>query len=104
MKTTLPVLGTWEWIIIGFIFIGFLCVVRVIYWGWRDGRKPTPNDLLFDLKWKIEYCILDEHSELYLFRQIKELRLRSDINKEHLSVLEAEFRRRFSVLHENDKF
>lgn len=79
--------------------IVFLYIVYYIIKGIRDKNHPTPDDLLHDLSFKIEYSVLDLHSELYLIDQIKMLRLRSDIDKERLNVLDQKFRERFKVLH-----
>lgn len=79
----------------------FLYVVFYIYKGIRAGKKPTPDDLLHDLNFKIQYCEVNDHSELYLIQQIKELRIHPDIDKERLNVLDIKFRQRFSSLHES---
>lgn len=93
---------TLTFICIIILILVFLWTAKQLWKEWKDGRKPTPDDLLFDLKFKIECSIIDLHSELYLIQSFKELRARSDINKEKLQVLYTQFVRRFSVLHEGN--
>ena len=87
------------------IFSGmFVFIVKQLYKEWKEGRSSQPEDILFDLNFKIMYSIVCNHSELYLIKLIKEYRIRPDINKEKLEVLEMKFIRRFCQLHEIDEY
>jgi hypothetical protein len=92
------------WLILSGFVILFLWCLRYLWRGWVDINKPTPDDLLHDLNFKITHSIIGNHSELYLIKQIKELNQRQDIDKKKLLILDIKFRQRFSVLHEIDEF
>lgn len=80
----------------------FLYLIYYLIKGRRDRNHPTPDDLLYDLNFKIEYAMIDSHSEKYLNDMIKEYWNRSDMDKEKLDVLNRKFHDRFEILHIKD--
>ena len=97
MNVQVPI---WILVLAGIVF---LWSIRELWLEWKEGLKYHPNDDLTDLEFKIEYSLIDEHSELYLIQQIKELRLRPEIDQKRLNELDIIFRQRFQELHINDK-
>jgi len=88
-------------ILIGLMFISICIFLRN---EWKEGRGASPNDLLHMLNFKIENCMMDDHSEIYIEREIEQFKKRLDIDKEKLSALEKKFKERFKLLHEGNKF
>jgi len=90
------------WIIIVVILAMAIFCAKQLWKEWKEGRRTIPNDLLFNLNYKIENAMMDDNTELILLKQIKELQLRKDIDKKKLKKLENKFRRRYAVLHQTD--
>jgi len=88
-------------ILLSLSLLVFLYIVFYLIRGIRNRQHPTPDDLLYDLNFKIENSGINDTNELYLIGQIKQLRMRKDIDKERLSILDIKFRQRFSILHQN---
>ena len=86
------------------IVLGFLFILRWIWNTWKDGRKATPDDLLHMLNFKIENCMMDDNSELYIMKEICDLKMNPEINKVKLNTLINKFEERYKILHETDEF
>ena len=88
-------------ILLSLALLVFLYIVFYLIRGIRNRQHPSPDDLLYDLNFKIENSEINDANELYLIGQVKQLRLRKDIDKERLSVLDIKLRQKFSLLHQN---
>jgi hypothetical protein len=89
--------------IFAIIAIGFFIYILHLLWQeWKEGRKKTPGDELYDLMRLIEHSIIDNNSELCIIQKIKELRLRGDIDPYKLDLLDIQFRQKFQELHQRD--
>jgi len=77
----------------------FLFCAKHLWKEWKDGRKPNSDDLLHMLNFKIENCMMDDHSEIYLIREIAELKMNPAIDKIKLKTLENKFKDRYAILH-----
>ena len=89
------------------IIVLSLMFITILIWlrnEWKEGRKPNSDDTLHRLNMKIENCMMDDHSEIYLIKEIKELRLNPEIDQEKLRILVDKFERRFKILHGEDEF
>jgi len=83
------------WFFASIAFILGIYALLILYKEIKNASKRTPNDDLFDLDWKLQSSLLDEHSYLYFITLISEYRKRPEINQEFLSVLEIQFKERF---------
>lgn len=81
----------------------FIWVGSHLWKAYKEGRKPTPDDELYQLRWKIECCEVNDLNEIYLIQAIKEMRSRKDLNQKKVDVLDRLRRERFQELHTNDK-
>ena len=88
-------------IIFGLMFVSILIWLRN---EWKEGRRASPDDLLHMLNFKIENCMMDDHSEIYIVKEIEELKLNPEIDKIKLNILECKFEERFKILHEESEF
>jgi len=70
--------------------------------AYKEGTKPTPDDEIYQLRWKIEACEINEHNELYLIKAIKEFKLREDLDQKKVGELDRVQRERFQILHTDD--
>jgi len=87
--------------IFSFLFISIL----IFLWNeWKEGRKPNSDDLLHMLNFKIENCMMDDSSEIYIMKEICQLKMNPEIDREKLAKLEYKFEKRYKILHETDEF
>jgi uncharacterized protein YneF (UPF0154 family) len=78
--------------------------IRALKQELKKATETTPDDLLYDLDWKIECSLLDNHSELYFISIFKEYQQRPDINQDRLRILEVKFKQKFAELHYVDEY
>ncbi len=92
---------TWLIILIAILAIAVAGYIAKLLWQeWKEGRKSTPDDLLHDLNFKIEYTAIEDHNKLYLINLIKDLKNNPLIDQIRLNELDIKFRQRFQGLHE----
>ena len=80
----------------------FIWVASHLWKAYKEGRKPTPDDEIYQLRWKIECCEINDHNELYLINALKEMKAREDLDKKKLEKLDIMLRERFQELHIED--
>ena len=88
-------------ILIGLMFVSILIWLRN---EWKEGRGASPDDLLHMLNFKIENCMMDDGNEIYIMKEIRQLKMNPSIDREKLAKLEYKFEKRYKVLHEADEF
>lgn len=80
-------------------FVGIVAICIHIY---KESKKRTPSDELFELDWKVRYAVIHTHSEQYLKEEIEKFRKRKDINQNVLDAIEDRFKVRFEL--DEDEF
>jgi hypothetical protein len=94
---------------LGTIFTIFLCAVilgitlRRLYKIWKEARKSTPDDKLYQLLWKIEGMEVNEESEKYLSQEIEKLKQDEEQDQEKVERLNDIFKTRFEEIHYGDE-
>ena len=91
------------------ICIIVMIIFLILFYKWiykykRTEKNTTPDDLLYDLSFKVNYSIVCENNELYLINVIKILKHDPLTDKSKLKLIEDTFIRRFSELHLIDEF
>lgn len=91
--------------IVPLMIIGtIILTVSILFRKWIGTHKRTPenttaDDLLHDILFKAEYCIVCDKNELYIIDSIKVLRQNISVDQKKLDMVEDKFRRRFAELH-----
>ena len=70
----------------------------------RTEENTTSDDSIYDLLFKVEYCVVCEENELEILKQIKRMRINLTIDQRKLGLIENKFIRRFAELHLADSF
>ena len=92
---------TWQWILFSLTLLALaINILRLLWKEWKEGKQPSPDDKIYDLRWKIENAIVSDENELLFKEQLKELSNDPAIDKYKLNQLDIIFRQKYQDLHQ----